>query len=127
MSLKSLNISSVRLARMRLKITHKAAVAAATAASIIIYNHDIYLKDKDNANAAKILEITLNIRAKNTAKNYKSKQKEFSDWALNCGYADGDTVTEAKLLSFLQENVVNRPLRKKGRKALAADEIDLED
>ena len=71
--------------------------------------------------------MTLNARAKNTAKNYKPKQKEFSDQALNYGYADGDTVTEAKLLSFLQENVINRPLRKKGRKALTADEIDLED
>ncbi len=79
MSPKSLNISPVRLARTRLKITHKAAAAAATTVSIIIYNHDIYLKNKDNANAAKILEITLNTRAKNTAKNYKPKQKEFSD------------------------------------------------
>jgi len=79
MSSKSSNISSARLARTRLKITHKAAAAVATAASIITYNHDIYLKDKDNANAAKILEMTLNIRAKNTAKNYKPKQKEFSD------------------------------------------------
>jgi len=124
MSSKSPNAS---LARTRLKITYKAAAGAAGAAGTSTYNRDIYLTDKDNANAAKILEMTLKARAKNTAKNYEPKQNEFSDWALNCGYSDRDTVTEAKLLSFLQDEVVNRPLRKKSKTALAAADVDLED
>jgi Centromere DNA-binding protein complex CBF3 subunit, domain 2/Transcriptional activator of glycolytic enzymes len=131
------------LARARLKITYKAATDAATAtaaaatadadtaatasASTSTYNRDIHLTDKDNANAIKILEMTLKARAKNTAKNYDPKQREFSDWALSRGYSDRDTVTEAKLLSFLQDEVVNRPLRKRGKKSLAAADVDLED
>jgi hypothetical protein len=73
----------------RLKLTSKAA-----------NNHDIRLARKDQANAAKILEMTLEARAKNTDKNYIPKQQEFVDWALRSDYNDRDTVTEAKLLSF---------------------------
>jgi hypothetical protein len=71
--------------------------------------------------------MTLKARAKNTDKNYIPKQQEFINWALRSNYNDHDTVTEAKLLSFLEEEVIHRSLRKKGKKALAADEVDLDE
>ena len=42
---------------------------------IVCYN--IILKRKDKANAAKILETTLKVRAANIYKNYYLKQAEF--------------------------------------------------
>ena len=99
----------------KLTLTYKAA-----------WNHDLALTRRDKGNIAKIRETTLMARARNTEKNYKPKQAEFIAWALKCDYQDRDTVTEAKLLSFLEEEVVHRPLRKKRKKALAADEIGLD-
>jgi hypothetical protein len=85
-----------------LKITHRAAI-----------EQDIYLANRDQANTAEIREMTIKSRAKNTSNNYNPKQQEFSNWAYEMGYRDGDTVTEAKLMSFLIDRVVHRPLRKK--------------
>jgi Centromere DNA-binding protein complex CBF3 subunit, domain 2/Transcriptional activator of glycolytic enzymes len=100
----------------RLRLTNKAAI-----------DHDLFLSRRDQANAVSILEMTLKARAKNTDKNYIPKQQEFIDWTIKSNYHDRDTVTEAKLLSFLNEEVVHRSLRKKGKKALAADEVELDD
>jgi hypothetical protein len=100
----------------KLKLTHKAATS-----------NDIYLARRDQANAARILEMTLEARARNTDKNYVPKQEEFIAWALRSNYHDRETVTEAKLLSFLEEEVIHRPLRRRGRKALAAEEIELDE
>jgi hypothetical protein len=100
----------------RLRLTNKAAI-----------DHDLFLSRRDQANAVSILEMTLQARAKNTDKNYIPKQQEFIDWTIKSNYHDRDTVTEAKLLSFLNEEVVHRSLRKKGKKALAADEVELND
>ena len=98
----------------RLKVTYKAAT-----------NHDIYLVNKDHANAAKINKMTLEARAKNTQKGYIPKQQEFIAWTRKSNYLDGETVTEIKLLSFLEEEVIHRPLRKRGKMALTAEEIEL--
>jgi hypothetical protein len=100
----------------RLKVTSKAAT-----------NYDIYLARKDQANAVKILKMTLEERAKNTDKNYIPKQQEFVDWALRSEYHDRETVTEAKLLSFLEEEVIRRPLRRRGKRALAVDDVGLDE
>ena len=81
---------------IRLRLTHNAAIS-----------HDIYLARRDQANAAKILDMTLEARAKNTDKNYGLKQQEFITWALKSNYYDCETVTEAKLLSFLEEEVIH--------------------
>jgi len=48
----------------RLKLTNKAAIS-----------HNTFLTRKDEANAAKILQMTLEARAKNTNKNYIPKQR----------------------------------------------------
>ena len=56
-------------------------------------------------------------RPKNTTAAYEPKQKEFRDFCKQKQYHDGDTVTEDKLLLFLVEEVADRPLRAKSRKA----------
>ena len=56
-------------------------------------------------------------RPKNTIKEYQPKQVEFRQFCERKQYLDRDTVTEDKLLLFLQECVVNRPLRTKSRTA----------
>ena len=101
---------------IRLKLTNKAAV-----------RHDIFLAHKDQANAEKILKMRLEARPKNTDKNYIPKQDEFIAWALESNYPDRDTVTETKLMSFLEEQVIHRPLRRRGKKALAAEEVELDE
>jgi len=73
-----------------------------------------------------MIETTLEARAINTTKNYVPKQQEFIAWALRSNYPDRDTVTELKLISFLEEEVVKRPLRRQGKKALAAKEVELD-
>jgi hypothetical protein len=90
-----------------LKITYRAAI-----------EQDIFLANRDEANTAEIREMTIKSRAKNTSNNYNPKQQEFSNWAHEMGYRDGDTVTEAKLMSFLVDRVVHRPLRKKKKHAV---------
>jgi hypothetical protein len=96
-------------------LTNKAAIG-----------HDIYLANRDSNNAAKILEMTLKARAKNTNTNYIPKQQEFVTWALKSGYHDRETVTEAKILSFLEEEVIHRSLRRRGKKSLAAADVPVE-
>ena len=56
-------------------------------------------------------------RPKNTSAAYEPKQKEFTAFCAQKQYHDGDTVTEDKLLLFLVEEVADRPLRAKSRKA----------
>jgi hypothetical protein len=103
---------------IRLKLTTKAANDI---------ENDIRIRDKDHANVAELLKMTLEARAKNTDKNYIPKQQEFVDWALKSKCNDRDTVTEDKLLSFLKEEVIVRPLRTRGKKSLAADEVELDE
>src|SRR5258708_24425527 len=88
----------------RLRLTNKAAI-----------DHDLFLARRDQANAVSILEMTLQARAKNTDKNYILKQQEFINWTIKSDYHDRDTVTKAKLLSFLNKEVVHRALQKKGK------------
>jgi len=101
----------------RLKITRQATTNAAA-------DHQIFLANRDLANTANMREMTLKVRPKNTTNNYVPKQQEFIDWTREMGYADGDTVTEAKMMSFLTDRVVNRPLRKKKKKQENAITVD---
>src|SRR4051794_35805916 len=110
-SYKTLNPSLIRL-----KLTNNAA-----------RSHDILLTCKDQANTVKILQMMLEARAKNTDKNYILKQREFIAWALESNYPDCETVTETKLMSFLEERVIHRPLRRRGKKALATEDIELDE
>ncbi|KAH8654278.1 hypothetical protein BGZ61DRAFT_541539 [Ilyonectria robusta] len=56
-------------------------------------------------------------RPRNTVAVYEPKQKEFRDFCERKQYQDADTVTEDKLLLFLVEEVADRPLRARSRKA----------
>jgi hypothetical protein len=69
------------------------------------------------ANAQNILSVIHETRPKNTLSAYEPKQREFEEFCLRKQYSDGGTVTEDKLLLFLVEEVADRPLRVKGRKA----------
>ena len=69
------------------------------------------------ANAQSILSLIKDTRPKNTVSAYEPKQEEFQQFCKRKGYLDADTVTEDKLLLFLVEEVVNRPLRSRSRKA----------
>jgi hypothetical protein len=55
-------------------------------------------------------------RPKNTTLAYSPKQAEYQAHCQARSYLDGDTVTERKLLFFLSNEVVSRPLRRKSRK-----------
>ncbi|MGH7974687.1 MAG: hypothetical protein ACREBR_04115, partial [bacterium] len=50
-------------------------------------------------------------RPQNTKSAYSPKQKEFSNWCDENGFADGCTVNQEKLLCFLKERVVDRHCR----------------
>jgi hypothetical protein len=69
------------------------------------------------ANAQTILSVIHESRPKNTNSVYIPKQKEFEEFCCRKQYYDGATVTEEKLLLFLVEEVANRPLKVKSRKA----------
>jgi hypothetical protein len=56
-------------------------------------------------------------RPKNTTSAYEPKQEEFRRFCQRKQYQDGETVREDKLLLFLVEEVVHRPLRSRSRKA----------
>ncbi|KAL2140333.1 hypothetical protein VTI28DRAFT_3977 [Corynascus sepedonium] len=68
------------------------------------------------ANAQNILSMIHEHRPKNTSLAYEPKQREFQDFCRRKQYQDGDTVTEDKLLLFLVEDVVNRPLKTRSPK-----------
>lgn len=48
----------------------------------------------------------------NTKKAYKVGQKEFRAYCIEHPMGDEDTVSEAKLLAFMQTKVVNRPSKR---------------
>ena len=58
------------------------------------------------------------MRPKNTILAYGPKQEEFRRFCERKQYQDGDTVTEDKLLLFLVEDVAQRPLRGRDKKAV---------
>src|SRR5438876_5254417 len=70
-------------------------------------------------NAQRILSVIHSSRPQNTTSSYSPKQEEFKDFCRRKLYQDNDTVTEDKLLLFLVEEVADRPLRTKSRKAAA--------
>ena len=78
---------------------------------------DIANQAELRANSRNVLSTIHMARPHNTTKEYKPKQVEFTQFCERKQYQDRDTVTEDKLLLFLQECVVNRPLRTKSRTA----------
>ncbi|KAK3901676.1 hypothetical protein C8A05DRAFT_16166, partial [Staphylotrichum tortipilum] len=63
-----------------------------------------------------------------TKRAYAPKQAEFRSFCQTRGFQDGETVTESKLLLFLEKEVVHRPLRGPSRKlvpGMPADEARL--
>ena len=68
-------------------------------------------------NAQSIFSLIREARPKNTISAYEPKQEEFRRFCWQKEYLDGDTVTEEKLLFFLVEDVVNRPLRSHSQRA----------
>ena len=89
-------------------------------------NREIFLANRDLENTANMREETIKVRPKNTTLNYVPKQQEFINWTREMGYTDGDTVTEAKMMSFLTDKVVHRPLRRKKKKKNAVTVVDKE-
>ena len=68
-------------------------------------------------NSQNILSMIRASRPKNTASAYEPKQEEFRQFCRRKQYQDGETVTEDKLLLFLVDEVVHRPLRSRSQKA----------
>ena len=89
----------------------QARIPAARPERVIVNNAEL------RANAQNILTMIKAARPKNTSSVYEPKQEEFQRFCRRKQYQDGETVTEDKLLLFLVEEVVNRPLRSRSRKA----------
>ena len=83
------------------------------------YNNDAEL---DN-NMRLVNERIVQSRPKNTQLVYLPKQKEFGDFCREQQFRDGETVTEKKLLLFLNKKVIGRPLKRRSQKA--APGVDL--
>src|SRR5436190_19376527 len=101
----------------RLKITHRAAAST-------VVDRQVFLTNRDLTNTANMREMTIKARPRNTTNNYSPKQQEFINWTREMGYADGETVTEAKMMSFLTDRVVHRPLRKARKRKNAVTVVD---
>lgn len=78
------------------------------------------------ANAHAIQAVISESRAKNTSAAYTPKQNEFRAFCRRKGYVDGETVTEQKMLLFLVEDIVPRPLRRRGGKDKADPSVPTE-
>ncbi|KAL3704794.1 hypothetical protein TMatcc_008466 [Talaromyces marneffei ATCC 18224] len=61
-------------------------------------------------------------RAEKTNKSYDKPQEEYREWCHEHGFADGESVTEKKLLLFLDKCVVDRPIRRSRYKKARTDE-----
>ena len=55
-------------------------------------------------------------RPKNTSRAYNRICQEWRDWCCSHQYDDGDLVHEHKLVRFMTEAVIDRPLRKQQKK-----------
>ena len=79
------------------------------------------LQDQYDAQTIRLREICKAQRPKNTARVYKSKQKEWEDWCARLpGNTDGSWVMEDKLCLFLEQEVINRESRASGYQARKA-------
>ena len=110
----------------------KGALARPTAAAAAAPGHCANRADRAVVNNAELRTNSQNIlamirasRPKNTASAYEPKQEEFRQFCRQKHYQDGETVTEDKLLLFLVDKVVHRPLRSRSRKA--AEDTPLSD
>lgn len=81
--------------------------------------------DNDTANfraQQAALALAQTHRPKNTTKAYTRVEKEWRAWCLSRQFDDGDLVHEAKLVRFLTEEVVNRPLKSSPKKRKREEE-----
>jgi hypothetical protein len=61
-------------------------------------------------------------RPPNTRDAYGPRQKEWREWCLRKRFADGEIVTEAKMLAFLDQEVVGRVVRTQPKKDAPPEE-----
>jgi hypothetical protein len=66
------------------------------------------LRLHEELTAHRILANAIAFRPKQTKKCFVKKQEEFIKWACMKGYPQPETVTEAKVAVFLEEQVVGR-------------------
>ena len=99
----------------------KGALARPTVAAAAAPGHCADRAVVNNAelrtNSQNILSMIRASRPKNTASAYEPKQEEFRQFCRRKQYQDGETVTEDKLLLFLVDEVVHRPLRSRSQNA----------
>lgn len=55
-------------------------------------------------------------RPPNTRDAYGPRQKQWREWCLRKRFADGELVTEAKMVAFLDQEVVGRVVRTQPKK-----------
>jgi hypothetical protein len=58
-------------------------------------------------------------RPPNTRDAYGPRQKEWREWCLRKRFADGELVTEAKMVAFLDQEVVGRVVRTQPKKSVS--------
>jgi len=68
--------------------------------------------------ATKLKYITMRkeFRPANTQDAYSPRQKEWREWCARKRYADGEIVTEGKMMTFLDQEVIGRAVRTKVKK-----------
>jgi hypothetical protein len=78
----------------------------------------------EELNADRILNHALASWPKSTKNAFEKKQAEFIKWAVMKGYSSPETVTEAKVVLFLEERVVNHMNRNDSSKIIGKSSID---
>ena len=81
--------------------------------------------DNDTANfraQQAALGLSQTHRPKNTSRAYDRHDKEWKDWCTRLQYDDGDIVHESKLVRYLSEEVINRPVKPSKRKRKQEEE-----
>jgi len=61
-------------------------------------------------------------RSPNKRDAYGPRQKEWREWCLRKRFADGELVTEAKMVAFLDQEVVGRVVRTQVKKDASHEE-----
>ena len=82
------------------------------------------LRLHEELTAQRILANALASRPKQTKKCFVKKQEEFIKWACMKGYPQPETVTEAKVAVFLEEQVVGRLNRNDSSQQIGKPTID---
>jgi len=82
-----------------------ATSAASATSSRVALNAELF------AQGLRALEQARESRPKNTNKAYDPKQNEWREFCADKGFEDGELVYENKLISFLNERVLDREIR----------------